>query len=150
MREQLDTWCLYKEAEDNEQRLCRFFIAIDELRARLSSRYPNLEISDEGYLWFNIDTPQGTVEILAFPFGFKNLKQPSIAVSLPRKARETHSNLLKKLHQIAKSISKAETFTGTSPRDETLKAYSQNNQPPLTLSWNANILEIRKEGISYE
>ena len=93
MRKDLDEWSFHVKTEDSESALCRFLIALDELRARLSLKYPNIEVTDEGYLWFNIDTSKGTVEILAFPFGFKELEGPSIAVSLPREAEEADLSL---------------------------------------------------------
>ena len=87
------------EEEDAKCALSRLLIAFDELRARLApSKYPNLEISDEGYLWFNVDTSIGTVEVIALPFGFKVIKHPSILVSLPCKAEDVNLDFLKKLH----------------------------------------------------
>ena len=71
MRAQLDGWRFCREDDSERGVLTRFLIAIDELRARLNPRdYPNLEISDEGHLWFNVPSPIGTLEVLAFPVGF--------------------------------------------------------------------------------
>lgn len=151
MRKELDKWRFHVKTEDTEHALCRFLIALDELRARLApSKYPNIEIADEGYFWFNVDTSKGTVEILAFPFGFKKLKRPSIAVSLPRKAEDAHLDFMKKLCQIADKITGAKAFAGFSTCDEILSAYRQNKHPPLALFWNLNkMLEMRKKGVFF-
>ena len=135
--------------EDSEHILCRFLIALDELRARLApSKYPNIEISDEGYLWFNIETPKGIVEILAFPFGFKEFKEPSLAVSLPREAEDVEPQLLNKLRLIAQNISGLKTFAAFCTAEETLKACKQNEHPPLTLLWSLNELpEMKKKNV---
>lgn len=147
MRKELDKWRFHIQMKDSEHILCRFLIALDELRARLApSRYPNVEISDEGYLWFNLETSKGTVEILAFPFGFKEVKEPSIAVSLPRKEEDVDLKLLDKLCQIAESVTGSTTFAGFSTAEETLNAYRQNKHPPLTLLWSLNeMLEKKKK-----
>lgn len=151
MRKELDEWRFRAQREDNEQALRRFLIALDELRARLApSKYPNLEISDEGYLWFNVETSKGTVEILAFPFGFKKLKEPSIAASLPRKAEDVDSNLLNQLRQIAEGITALKTFAGFSTDEETLNAYRQDKHPPLTLLWSLNeLLQMKKKRVFF-
>jgi hypothetical protein len=139
------------QIEDGEHGLCRFLIALDELRARLApSRYPNIEISDEGYLWFNVETSRGTVEILAFPFGFKEIKEPSIAVSIPRKAEEVDPNLVNSLRQIAEGTTELKTFAGFSTSKETLNAYRHNKHPPLALIWSLNKLpEMKKKRLFF-
>lgn len=139
------------KTEDNEHSLCRFLIALDELRARLApSKYPNIEIADEGYFWFNVDTSKGTVEILAFPFGFKKLKEPSIGVSLPRKAEDADVNLLNKLHQIANNITEAKAFAGFSLDKDILSAYRQNKHPPLALFQSFNeMLDLKRKGVFF-
>ena len=149
MRKELDKWRFHTQMEDSEHILCRFLIALDELRARLApSKYPNIEISDEGYLWFNIETPKGIVEILAFPFGFKEFKEPSLAVSLPRKAEDVEPQLLNELRLIAQNISGLKTFAAFCTAEETLKAYKQNGHPPLTLLWSLNELpEMKKKNV---
>lgn len=149
MRKELDEWCFHTQTEDSEHILCRLLIAVDELRARLApSKYPNIEISDEGYLWFNVETPKGTVRILAFPFGFKEFKEPSLAVSLPRKAKDVDSNLLNKLRLITQSITGLKTFAAFCTAEGTLKAYKQNKHPPLTFLWSLNELpEMKKKRI---
>jgi hypothetical protein len=139
------------KAEGLVDRLSRFLIAFDELRARLApSRYPNLEISDEGCLWFNIDTSIGTVEILGFPFGFRDIKAPSVMVSFPREAKYIDSNFLNKLHQIAASIDEASLFAGESPKKEELEAYRQNKQPPLNAARKFDeILNMKRKGVFF-
>jgi hypothetical protein len=151
LRKELDEWRLHVKMEDGEHALCRFLIALDELRVRLApSKYPNIEISDEGYLWFNVDTSKGTVEILAFPFGFQELKELSIAVSLPRKAEDASLSLLNKLRQIAENITGAKAFAGFSTREETLSAYRQNKHPQLALLWSLNeMLEMKKKSVFF-
>ncbi len=147
MRKELDKWRFHTQMEDSEQILCRFLIALDELRARLApSKYPNIEISDEGCLWFNVEASKGTVEILAFPFGFKEFKEPSLAVSLPRKAEDVDPNLLNKLRLITQSITGLKTFAAFCTAEETLKAYKQNKHPPLTFLWGRDeLLEVKKK-----
>lgn len=143
MREELDKWHLHVKTEDIEQALRRFLIAVDELRTRLApSKYPNLEISDEGYLWFNVDTSIGTIEILSFPFGFKETKTPSIAVSLPRKAKDVNLDLLKKLRQLADNISRAKVLATKSGSEvgKILSAYRHDKQPPLIFT--SGLMEI--------
>lgn len=64
LRKDLDKWSLHVKDEDTSRALSRFLIAFDELRARLApSKYPNIEISDEGYFWFNIGTSMGPAEV---------------------------------------------------------------------------------------
>ena len=149
MRKELDKWRFHTQMEDNEHILCRFLIALDELRARLApSKYPNIEISDEGYLWFNIETPKGIVEILAFPFGFKEFKEPSLAVSLPRKAEDVDPSLLNKLRLITESITGSKMLAAFCTTEETLKAYKQNKHPPLIFLWSLNELpEMKKKRV---
>jgi len=143
----LNGWRLVVKLEDNESAFCRFLIALDELRARLSpSKYPNLEISDEGYLWFNVDSSSGTVEIFAFPFGFKEFKEPAIAISLPQKAEVVNFNFLNKLQQMADNIDGVKVFGCFSTREETLNAYKQNRHPSLNCLWELNeMLEMKKK-----
>ncbi len=139
MRKELDRWRFCEERENEEHALCRFLIGIDELRARLApSKYPNVEITDEGYLWFNVDTPKGTVEILAFPFGFKKFNEPSIAISLPCKAEHMDLSLLSRLCQFAHNVKGAEVFAGISTHQEILSALSENEHPPLAPAWSAD------------
>lgn len=150
LRKELDEWSLYVKMEDREHTLCRFLIAIDELRARLAPfKYPNIEISDEGYLWFNVDTSKGLAEILAFPLGFYS-KEPSVAVSLPRNAEDVDPNFLNKLHQIANNIPGATAIAGFSTHEEILCAYRQNKHPSLTLLQILDgMLEVKKKGVFF-
>jgi hypothetical protein len=151
LREELDEWRLHVKTENIEQALCRLHIAIDELRARLApSKYPNLEISDEGYLWFNADTSIGIVEILSFPFGFKEIKTPSIAVSLPRKAKDVNLGLLNKLRQLADNISGAKVSATKSGSEvsKILSAYKHNEHPSLIFTSELKeILDMKRKDV---
>lgn len=151
MRKDLNSWHFSAETENSERALCRFLIALDELRARMSPKYPNIEISDEGYLWFNIDTSEGIVEILAFPLGFREkILEPSLAASFPREAEQADLNLLKKICQIADDINGAKTLIGFSAKNETLEAYKQDRHPPLTLLLDLEkTLEMKKKDVFF-
>lgn len=133
------------KTEDPRENLSRFMIAFDELRARLApSKYPNLEISDEGCLWFNIDTSIGTAEIVGIVFGFKELEEPSVIVSFPCETKDVDLNLLNRLRHITLRIKGGALFAGASPSHETLKAYRHNMQPPLTIARKLEkILDIK-------
>ncbi|MGD8507104.1 MAG: hypothetical protein PVF15_10635 [Candidatus Bathyarchaeota archaeon] len=132
MRKDVDNWSLSVEKEDTGCALSRFLIAFDELRARLApSRYPNIEISDEGHLWFNVDTSIGAIEVIALPFGFEAIEHPSILVSLPSKAEDVSPDFLKELHRIYNSNRRFKLFAGYSTNQEILFAYRQNEHPPL-------------------
>jgi len=133
LRKKLNAWRFQVEGEDTGLNLARFLIAFDELRARLApSKYPNIEVSDEGHLWFNVDTLAGVVEVLAFPFGFGGIEAPFLAVSLPRKAEDVDLGLLNRLVKIA-GDNEAQLFADqkTATVDEILSAYSRNEHPPL-------------------
>ena len=149
LKKELDAWSLHVEKEDCECALSRFLIALEELRVRLApSRYPNIEIGDEGHLWFNIDTSIGTIEVLAFPFGCKEIKTPSIAVSLPSKAEDVSLNLLNKLRKIADDIAGAKVFAdkSTTGVSEILSAFRRNEHPPLNFTSDLNeILEMKRK-----
>jgi hypothetical protein len=151
MRHDLDAWNLFVKAEGFADRFSRFLTAFDELRARLApSRYPNLEISDEGCLWFNIDTSIGTVEIIGFPFGFRDIKTPSVMVSFPRESKDVDSDFLNRLHQIAASIDGASLFAGESSKEEELAAYRQNTQPPLNTARKFDeVLDMKRSGVFF-
>jgi hypothetical protein len=151
LRKDLDEWSFHVKNEDAGYALSRFLIALDELRARLApSKYPNIEISDEGYLWFNIDTSMGTAEVLALPFGFKPIKPPSLLVSFPRKAEDINLDFLNKLRQISNSISEAKLFAGFSTNQKILAAYRQNKHPPLVCTQDFDeILEMKKRGVFF-
>jgi hypothetical protein len=134
------------DKENDDQALCRFLIGVDELRARLApSRYPNIEIADEGYLRFSIDASAGSVEVLIFPFGFKEFKEMSVAVSLPRGIEDVNSKLTDELRKIRDSIKGAKTIIGFCTHEEIMNSYEHNTHPPLALFWNSDkMLEIRK------
>jgi hypothetical protein len=147
----MDKWLLHVETEDCESALCRFLIALDELRARLAPhKYSNLEVADEGHLWFNVDSPKVAIEVLGFPFGFKEIKKPSIAVSLPRESQKIDLSLARRLNVAAGTILKAKAFAGFSTHNEILGAYALNKQPPLHLVWNLNgMLEAKEANVFF-
>lgn len=145
----MDGWHFCVEDEDVGLALSRFLSGFEELRARLApSKYPNLEISDEGYLWFNIDASIGVVEVMAFPFGFGDMKEPFIAVSLPRKAEDLELNILERLCKASSEIAGAGLFadrTGTSAR-EILAAYKRDQHPPLAFTSDFDeILDLKEK-----
>lgn len=153
MRKDLEDWRFYVEGESVKYSLPRFLIGFEELRVRLApSRYPNIEISDEGHLWFNIETSSGIVEILAFPFGFKEIAAPFILVSFPRKAEDADLNFLKKLSEISINIVGTQLLaerTATT-KDEILSAYKRNRHPRLTFTSNFDeILQLKKRGVFF-
>jgi len=137
--------------EGADHALSRFLIGLDELRARLApSKYPNIEISDEGYLWFNIDNPIGTVEVLALPFGFKTIEHSSFLVSFPRKAEDVNPDFLNTLFQTSKNINEAKLFAGFSTNQEILAAYRQNKHPPLVCAQDfEEILEMKSRKVFF-
>jgi hypothetical protein len=147
----MDAWSLRVEGEDAACALARLLIAFDELRARLApSKYPNIEISDEGHLCFTIDTSMGTIEVIALPFGFKEIEHPSILVSFPCKAEDVNLDFMNRLHQISNRVSGAKLFAGFSTDQEILDAYGKNEHPPLTCSQNfEEILEMKKPGVFF-
>jgi len=116
------------------------------------NRYPNIEISDEGHLWFNIDTPVGTVEVLAFPFGCKEIEALSVAVSLPRKAEDLDQSLLNRLSRVSESMVGVRLFADktAATREEILSAYKRNEHPPLTFTSDvAEILRLKERGVFF-
>jgi len=141
------------EGEDACNALSRFLIALEELRVRLSpSRYPNIEISDEGHPWFNIDTSIGVVEVLAFPFGFKESEAPFIAVSVPRKAQDVDVTLLNKLSQIWDKFEGTQLFADktAATREEILGAYKRDEHPPMRFTSDFNeILRLKEKGVFF-
>jgi len=153
LRKDLNAWHFYVDSEDSGHVLARFLIAFEELRARLApTKYPNVEISDEGHLWFNIDTSTGIVEVLAFPFGFKEIKEPSIAVSLPRKAEDVDLNLLNRLGSISNEIAGVQFFGDktASTRDEILSAFKRNEHPSLAFTSDfEEIIGLKEKGVFF-
>ena len=151
MRHELDAWNLFMQTENSGENLTRFLIAFDELRARLApSKYPNVEITDEGCLWFNVDTFMGNCEIIGVPFEFKDLKASSIIISFPRKADDINGKFLNKLCYIGDKMSELTLFAGTSPTIETLQAYQQNILPPLTIAHSYDeIYNPKRKGVFF-
>lgn len=145
MRRELDRWCFHKPGESPKEALSRFLIAMDELRARLApGRYPNLEISDEGYLWFNLDTPLGPAEILACPFGLEE-DDPVLIFSLPRRAAEVSQRFMEGLNRLVARISGARLIAGVSGEAETLSAYRDNRHPPFVVSVGIEAISSAKD-----
>ena len=151
MRQYLDNWHFHVETENSERALCRFLIALDELRARMSPKYPNIEITDEGYLWFNTETAEGVVEILAFPFGFgERILEPSVTASFPCEAEQADWGFLKKIWQIADGVNGVKALIGFSSKNETLEAYKQDRHPPVNLLWDLEeTLEMEKKDVFF-
>jgi len=150
MRKGLDGWHFRVEGEDASLALPRFLTGFEELRARLApAKYPNLEISDEGYLWFNIDASVGIIEVMAFPFGFKDMKVPFIAVSTPRKAEDIELRTLEKWRKISSEIAEARFFADktTVTVHEILDAYKRDQHPPLAFTSDFDeIMNLKKKG----
>jgi len=146
----LDGWHFCVEGEDASLALSRFLTGFEELRARLApSKYPNLEISDEGYLWFNIDASIGTVEVLAFPFGFNDMKVPFIAVSIPRKAEDLRLPTLENLRNISSETAEMRLFANKreTTAQEILAAYRLDQHPQLVFTSDYDeILELKNKG----
>jgi len=141
------------KGEGTDLALSRFFIAFEELRVRLApAKYPNLEISDEGYLWFNVDSRVGTVEVLAFPHGFRETKEPFIVVSIPRKAEDLELRFLNKLRKISSRVEKAQLFaekTGAKAK-QILASFKRDQHPPLAFTSNYDeILRLKREGVFF-
>jgi len=150
LREDLNSWHFCVKGEDIPVALSRFLTAFEELRVRLAPlKYPNLEISDEGYLWFNIDASIGTVEVLAFPFGFEELKEPFIAVSTPSKAEDIKPNALERLLKTSNEVTEALLFANKSGLSvlEILSAYKRDQHPALAFTSDfEEILSLKNKG----
>ena len=153
MRKNLDGGHFSIEDESAGPRLCRFLTALEELRARLApSKYSNLEISDEGYLWFNIDSSIGIIEVMAFPFGHSDMATPFIAVSVPRKAEDLELRILRKLREISTEVKEAQLFADKrcASRDEILVAYKKDQHPSLAFTSDFDeILLLKKKGVFF-
>lgn len=153
LRKDLDGWHFLVKGEGTDLALSRFLIAFEELRVRLApSKYPNLEISDEGYLWFNVDSRVGTVEVLAFPHGFGEAREPFIVVSIPRKAEDLELRLLDKLRKISSHVEKAQLLaekTGANAK-QILASFKRDQHPPLAFTSDYDeILRLKREGIFF-
>lgn len=134
MRKELDQWQIYIPGSSPREALSRFFIAVDELRARLNpDRYPNLEISDEGHLWFNMISASGGWEIIALPEGNGDLPGPALMISKPHKPGESDLRVLQALGNAP--ILKADVclIAASIPKREELNAYLQNSVPEIHL-----------------
>lgn len=132
LRHDLDAWVLWMATENPRDNLPRFLIAFDELRARLApSKYPNLEITDEGCLWFNVKTSKGIVEIVGIPFGFEELNVASIIVSFPHEGKDVDLDFINRLLRIPVKAEGLTLFAGSCTRDKALNAYRRNMKPPL-------------------
>lgn len=153
MRNDMDGWHFCIEGEHARSTLARFLNGFEELRARLApSKYPNLEISDEGYLWFNIDATIGTIEVMAFPFGFSDMKAPFIAVSLPRKAEDIDLGILERLRKTSSVIAGAQLFANKRgiTAQEILAAYKRDRHPPLAFTSDFDeILDAKGKGVFF-
>lgn len=128
----MDNWNFYEEGESPRNFLARFLIAVDELRARLNPGvYPNLEISDEGHVWFNMPSPLGLLEVFAFPYEFEYFSAPGLALSLPHNPENTKVDLAEIFCEIAINSSDMHVFAAYASAQETIKAYSENKLPEL-------------------
>jgi len=149
----LDGWHFCAKGEDASLALSRFLTGFEELRARLApSKYPNLEISDEGCLWFNIDTSIGTVEVVAFPFGFNDMKAPFIAVSIPRKAEDLRLQTLEELRNISSETAEMHLFADKrgATVQEILATYRLDQHPSLVFTSDFDeILDLKKKGVFF-
>lgn len=142
MRRACDHWHFAVEGESRRQSLARLLIALDELRARLSPRaYPNLEISDEGHLWFNVSCSGRTWEVFALPEGIDHLPRPALILSLPHRPGELGEDLAQLLATIGSAVEDAELLAAFAPRKESLDAYAQNRLPPLHLLTGAEAIK---------
>lgn len=132
MRKELVLWRLGVPGEPSQDALQRLLIGMDELRARLNPAvYPYLELSDEGHLSFNVPSPLGSWEILAFPFGLGELPGPALAVSFSHRPREARGPVLEALVKAVPSGADWIIFAAFSSREEILAAYAQDRLPPL-------------------
>ena len=150
MRHELDHWHLFREGEWTCEALARLLIAIDELRSRLNpERYPNLEISDEGHLWFNVPSSIGNLEVFAFPNGFTRLPGPALAVSFPHRPSDDGRRFLDFLDVTKNRLPDLENsvlFAGHVSKEESLNAYREGRLLSLhVLLGKEEILENYKE-----
>jgi len=149
----LDGWHFLVKGEGTDLALSRFLIGFEELRVRLApSKYPNLEISDEGYLWFNVDSHVGTVEVLAFPHGFREAKAPFIVVSIPRKAEDLELRLVDKLRDISSHVDRAQLFADKAEADrvEILASFKRDQHSRLAFTSDYDeILRLKSEGVFF-
>jgi hypothetical protein len=134
MRKEVDRWRLSIAGESAQASLARLLIALEELRVRLNPEtYPNLEVSDEGHLWFNLPSAMGTWEVFVLPAGLGNLPGPALAVSFPHRPEEWDEGLVESLHRAASTLAGSSVFAAHIPTQEILEAYGRNQLPPLRL-----------------
>ncbi|MGC1121106.1 MAG: hypothetical protein WBA22_08425 [Candidatus Methanofastidiosia archaeon] len=147
MRKEMDNWDFSGEGESVHEMLTRFLIGIDELRARLTPGvYPNLEISDEGYLWFNVPSSVGKVEVFALPFGLGPLPGPALALSVPHNPKDREMDFTEVFHRIATGLDDACLFAAYATLEKTLGAYLENRLPELYfLKGKVEILNMREK-----
>lgn len=147
MRKEMDTWNFSIKGGSVNEMLTRFLIGVDELRARLTPGvYPNLEISDEGYLWFNVPSSIGTVEIFGLPFGLGSLSGPSLALSIPHNPRDRDIDFTEVFHKIATELDDVCLFAAYATLEKTLGAYVENRLPELHfLKGKVQILNMREK-----
>lgn len=134
MRMEVDHWHFIRAGESAQEALARFFIAVEELRVRLNpQRYPNLELSDEGHLWFNVPSALGTWEVFALPEGLGDLPGPALALSFPHRPADLKCDLLELLDRTAPDLEGLPLFAGYVSTPEILAAYREDRLPPLHL-----------------
>jgi len=134
MRKELDRWSFVVSGEPSRYALARLLVAFEELRVRLNPKaYPNLELSDEGYLWFNVDSPPGNWEVLALPFGLGDLEGPALAVSFPHRPQDLGRAFPETLFGSRPLDANWTPFAAFSTREEILTAYEKGVLPALHL-----------------
>jgi hypothetical protein len=152
-RTELGNWRLRRDNDSTPAALTRLLIAVDELRARLNPNdYPNLEISDEGHLWFNVPASIGNLEVFAFPLGFQDLPKPALALSLPHRPNAIGPQFLEILDAVtrgAQPLEGAVLFAGFADKKESLQAYERGEQPPLQVLWGKNEILAQYDEVTF-
>lgn len=140
MRKEGERWHFTRAGESAQEALARFFIAVEELRARLNPKqYPNLELSDEGHLWFNVPSALGTWEVFALPQGLGDLPGPALAISFPHRPAELKGDIFEILAQSAPPD--ATLFAAFNTVPDILAAYAEDRLPtPRLLRGRKEIL----------
>ena len=150
MRKEADHWRFSVAGESAQAYLARLLIAMEELRVRLNPRtYPNLEVSDEGHLWFNLPSPVGSWEIFVLPEGLGELPGPALALSFPHQPADLGQDLLPILERIGSTHSDLCLFAAHIRRSEILKAYAQDHQPPLRLLVGMAEILANRDGVRF-
>lgn len=102
MRKEANHWRPSVAGESAQASLARLLVALEELRVRLNPQiYPNLEISDEGHLWFNVPLALGAWEVFVLPEGLGDLPGPALALSFPHRPTDLKRDILEILTQSA-------------------------------------------------